>query len=578
MLRGIHKATSTWVGKAVMAVIMGFLDDQLRDLGHRRHFPRLRPEFGRQDRRHRNLDRTVPAVLHRQAAAAQPAAAPADFARSGARARLDRQLLGQLVAETTLDEQAKQLRLGLSDKDIAERITTDPNFRGPDGKFEPRRASTKIIRQAGFNEARYVAEQRNVMLRRQIAQTVSGELKVPADDAGGDQPISERKTRHRICRADRAAGRRHAGADAGRARRNISTTRKVLFRAPEYRKVTLLSLTPAELAKPDAVSDADAKAYYEARKDNYGTPEKRELRQIVFPKPEDAAAAHEKIVKGMSFADLAKERGMKPIRHRCRHRDQGRHHRSGGRQSRLRAQIRRSQRAGQGHLRHRAVAGRQDRARHAKDLRRRRGRDQTRTGRKHAPRPTINNLRDKIEDERAAGSTLAETAKKLNLKAVTIDAVDRSGRAPDGKPVAALPKTPDVVAAAFASDVGVDNEALQLPDDGYLYYDVTGITPSRERTLDEVKDQVAARWRDDEIAKRLQGQGRRDGRRAQEPARRSRRSRPTTASRSKPPSTCNAASRPASCRPRSSTRCSRPPRARRPRRRRQADRALSSSS
>src|SRR5262249_44288141 len=36
-----------------------------------------------------------------------------------------------------------------------------------------------------------------------------------------------------------------------------------------------------------------------------------------------------------------------------------------------------------------------------------------------------------------------------------------------------------------------------------LYFDVTGVTPSRERPLEEVKDQVAARWRDDEIAKRL---------------------------------------------------------------------------
>ena len=43
-----------------------------------------------------------------------------------------------------------------------------------------------------------------------------------------------------------------------------------------------------------------------------------------------------------------------------------------------------------------------------------------------------------------------------------------------------------------------------MPGGGYLYYDVTGIKPSRERTLDEVKDQVATRWRDDEIAKRLQ--------------------------------------------------------------------------
>ena len=119
-------------------------------------------------------------------------------------------------------------------------------------------------------------------------------------------------------------------------------------------------------------------------------------------------------------------------------------------------------------------------------------------------RTELGNLRDKIEDERAGGATLAETAKKLGLKSLTIDAVDRSGRAPDGKPVADLPKTPDVISAAFASDVGVDNDALQLPNSGLLWYDVTGITPSRERTLDEVKDQVAARWRDDEIAARLQ--------------------------------------------------------------------------
>ena len=86
----------------------------------------------------------------------------------------------------------------------------------------------------------------------------------------------------------------------------------------------------------------------------------------------------------------------------------------------------------------------------------------------------------------------------------SIEAVDRSGRGPDGKPIAGLPKSPDVVAAAFGSDVGVDNDALQQPNGGYLWFDVTGITPSRERTLDEVKDQVATRWRDDEVAKRLQ--------------------------------------------------------------------------
>ena len=45
--------------------------------------------------------------------------------------------------------------------------------------------------------------------------------------------------------------------------------RKVLFRAPEYRKVTLLTLTPADLAKPETVTDADAKSYYEQHKSSY---------------------------------------------------------------------------------------------------------------------------------------------------------------------------------------------------------------------------------------------------------------------------------------------------------------------
>ena len=95
-----------------------------------------------------------------------------------------------------------------------------------------------------------------------------------------------------------------------------------------------------------------------------------------------------------------------------------------------------------------------------------------------------------------------------------IAAVDRSGRGPDDKPVAGLPKTPDVVGAAFASDVGVDNEALRMPNDGILYYDVTGITPSRERKLDEVKDKVdatLARRRDRQAP---QGQDRQNARRS----------------------------------------------------------------
>jgi peptidyl-prolyl cis-trans isomerase D len=86
----------------------------------------------------------------------------------------------------------------------------------------------------------------------------------------------------------------------------------------------------------------------------------------------------------------------------------------------------------------------------------------------------------------------------------TYEAIDRSGRGPDGKPVSGLPNGADVINAAFSSDVGVDNDPVQVQGGGFIWFDVTGITPSRERTLEEVKDQVTQHWRDDEVGKRLQ--------------------------------------------------------------------------
>jgi peptidyl-prolyl cis-trans isomerase D len=107
---------------------------------------------------------------------------------------------------------------------------------------------------------------------------------------------------------------------------------------------------------------------------------------------------------------------------------------------------------------------------------------------------------NKIEDARAEGKSLEEAAANLKLEARTVE-VDRSGRDPAGTP-AKLPDAQRLLAGAFTTDIGVERDPLQFQD-GYIWYEVTGISPSRERSLDEVKDQVEARWRDQEIATRL---------------------------------------------------------------------------
>ena len=61
-----------------------------------------------------------------------------------------------------------------------------------------------------------------------------------------------------------------------------------------------------------------------------------------------------------------------------------------------------------------------------------------------------------------------------------------------------------MLCAAFTAEVHGDNEPLRLPPAAATSGTTsTAITPSRERPLDEVKDQVMARWRDDQIAARL---------------------------------------------------------------------------
>ena len=419
-----------------------------------------------------------------------------------ARARgLDRQLLAQLVAETTIDEQAKQLRLGIDSAEIAKRITSDPSFRGANGQFDRQRFE-QIIRQAGFSESRFIEEQRRSMLRRQLAQSITGDLKVPATAlATLNQYQNEKRQIDYVALEAAQAG--DVPAPIPEVLNKYFDERKTLFRAPEYRNITLLSLAPSDLAKPDAVADTDAKAYFEQHKDSYGKPEKREVRQIVFQKPEEAADARERITKGAKFDDIAKERQLKES-----DTDLGMVAKSDiidpavadaafslkpgetsapvkGRFGTVLLQVGKIEPGEEKTYEQVAAQIKREMA-------------------ESRAKSDVGNLRDKIEDERAAGSTLAETAKKLGVKSVSIEAVDRSGRGLDGKPVTGLPQTPNVISAAFASDVGVDTDPLQLPGGGYLYYDVTGVTPSRERPLEEVKDQVTARWRDDEIAKRLQ--------------------------------------------------------------------------
>lgn len=413
---------------------------------------------------------------------------------------LDQQLLGQLLAEAALDERSRELRLSMADAEVARRISEEPAFRGPTGQFDRFRFE-QVIRQAGYTEARFVAEQRQVMLRRQIVSAVIGDIKAPK---------SAVEAIHRFQNEQRsveyvALGREQAGTVWPPTPEVLSKyfeDHKLLFRAPEFRKVVVLPLTPDDLVRTMEVNVDDLKRAYETQKARYSTPEKRQVQQIVFPNDDEANKAAERLAGGLSFAALASERGLSDkdidlglmaktdfvdpaIAEATFSLKDGAT--SAPIKGRFGSTIVRVTKIEPGVTRPFAEVESQIK----RDL----------TG--DRAKEELSKLRDKIEDELASGLRVEEVAKKLGLQARVIDAVDRSGRSPDGNPIGNLPQGADVIASAFSSDVGVENDALQLPGNGFAWFDVIGITPSRDRTLDEVKDRVEARWRDEEIISRL---------------------------------------------------------------------------
>ena len=499
MLRGMRKASSNWLGKTIMAVVMGVLiisfgvwgiADIFRGFGQSTLAKVGGTEISTDQFRQLYTDRLQ--QIGRQIG--RPLTM--DQARAFG---FDRQVLQQTIAEAALDEEARRLRLGQSAEETKRMIFSDPNFKGTNGAFDPQRFDA-AIRQFGYSEARYIADQRKVSLRRQIAGTVSAGLQPPKIMM---DVLSRFQNEQRSVEYVRLTAAQAGTIDtpSPETLAGYFDDHKIQFRAPEYRKISFVAITPEDIAKWSEVSDEDTKKLYELRKDSLGKPEKRDVSQMVFPTVEEAAAARARIESGTSFDDIARERGLKPADIELG---------AVSKSEMIDSDIANAAFALASGEISQPVQGKFGVAlvkigkiepgvdvpyeNVAKDLKREIAIERA--------RKSVADLRDKMEDERGGGASVIEAAKKLGLNAVTVDAVDRSGRRPDGQFATEIPKGLDVVTQAFKSDIGVDNDPISF-NGGYVWYDVSGITPTRERNLDEVKDQVEAKWRDDQISGRL---------------------------------------------------------------------------
>ncbi len=405
--------------------------------------------------------------------------------------------LQRLITSTLLDRSADQLGVTTSDAVIAEVIRTDPNFQGLAGGFDRMRFE-QLMQANGMTEASYVANMRRRIGREMVVGSVSSIGSAP-------KALAEALFRHRAERRVVETILIKDDAQTGIATPDSATLAKYhedhkqRFTAPEYRKLVFASLKADDLAKDVAISEDELKEGYDAHQATYITPERRQILQIVLPDQATADQAASAAREGRAFADVAKNAGDANVV------DLGMMARNELPVAEL---VEPAFAAAEG-----TVAGPVKSSfgwhllkiakveagvtRTLDDVRS----ELTALLAKEKAVDSLFEFANRLENITGGGATLEEAARDLDLKAITVGAVDRQGKTPGGTVVTGLPEAGGFLDVAFGLGQGEDSVLTESGSDGYFMVRVDGITAPVLRPLDTVRDEVARAWAADERRK-----------------------------------------------------------------------------
>ncbi|HIM77450.1 MAG TPA: hypothetical protein EYM58_05695 [Rhodospirillales bacterium] len=274
-----------------------------------------------------------------------------------------------------------------------------------------------------------------------------------------------------------------------------------LFTAPEYRALSVVRLDAADLAGEILVANNEVKEAYEARVDEFTTPETRNVKQMIVAEEADAKRASEALSQGRDFAAVA----MEIAKMDATAIDLGRVGRADMPFPELTDAVF-ALKSGESSAPQKSPLGWHVFSVNGIQL----GGTKTFDGVKDrltkdiAMEKAIDSLfelANKLEDSLGGGATLEETASQLNLKVVKFDAVDRSGKGKDSKPISNLPGN-DFIGIAFSTEEGAESPLSETGNDGYFVLRVDGITAPVLKPLDTIKAEVIQAWKDEKRAEK----------------------------------------------------------------------------
>lgn len=223
---------------------------------------------------------------------------------------LDQAVLGRLISERALDHEAAVLGLSIGDEALRDQIVEISAFQGISGSFD-REAYTFALERTGTSEAEFETRLREETARTLLQGAMISGVVMPTmyvstllDYIGETRDF----TWVRLDSADLNAPLETATDEQ---LQTYFEENNANFMLPETKRLTYVQLSPDALIAIIDVPEEDLRAEFDARVNQYNTPERRLVERLVYLDEEEAnraAAALE--VSGTTFETLVDERGL----------------------------------------------------------------------------------------------------------------------------------------------------------------------------------------------------------------------------------------------------------------------------
>lgn len=403
---------------------------------------------------------------------------------------LSQQILQVLVSEALQVDAARALGVDFGDETIAERIRNDPAFAGPDGDSFSRDRFDRVLASNAYTERDYIARERRAAAQEAWVSGLVGGLTAPAPYLEALNRFTNQTRRVTWLRiSDEAIG--PIADPSEETLRAFHEANAGLFRTPERRTLSVVTLTPETLAEPATVSERDVRRAYDTQ-GAYSTPERRHVQQVFLDDMETARKAAAALnEQGVAFSTLLGE-----LDRRLEDVDLGLVERDGlidpavadaafslaeaggaaavdGRFGAVLVRVSAIEPAEKQPFE--AVEAEIRAALAAEDAV-----DEIRT------------LHDSIEDAIAGGASVGEVAERFDLPLTVAGPVDRSGRSAQGE-TPAVPGGEATLAAAFAAESGDDAVPVRLTD-GTAWVQTDSVVAAADRPFEEVAEEVLVAW------------------------------------------------------------------------------------